>query len=291
MNGQTHEQYGKAAARLILTCGLAPSVEPYLREGRPDFLAACSMPDRATEVTLVGPGVADVTDVLGHNLNSFRHFQCVDRGYRWLGDDSLSIAAEVVAAAAAVAGLRMVAYDGGLKPPLSGLLRDSPLVGSLRHQPGATIGSFRFPSAGEEAGYWLTAARRWAADGNMTGWRRCAGYACHHVQDACAPHHSWGVLLYGHSAWEDALEVEWHRALAGIISTETVGSELAPAVRKEMEEITENRVSELCVANALWARRVFGEPRDLHDCAGDAALRVSVRAVAATVRALELMLP
>jgi len=288
-NGRTHEEIGKAAARLVLTCGLTPSAMSLLLEGRPDFIAACSLPDRVDEVACVLPGEGPQTVLLGHNLSSFRHFQVGERGYRWLADDSLSIGGALVAAAGAVIGAQIVEYRNGLRPPPTGLEGATPLERALLEQPGATVGTFRFPSAGEEADHYAQGARYWLANGSPDPARRCAGMVAHLVTDACCPPHGWGQILHGHAAFEDALEAQWHETLAEMIEAEQVADVLAPAVREELADIKATSIEDLCIENSLWTRRAFGEPRDMPECPGDVALRLSVRAVAATLRALELM--
>jgi len=55
------------------------------------------------------------------------------------------------------------------------------------------------------------------------------------------------------------------------------------------EDCGQGSIEELCEANAEWARRWFGAPGKLEECTGDAALAVSVRAVASSMAAINLM--
>lgn len=289
-NGRTHEAIGNAAIRLV-ACGLAPSVVPLLRGGHLDFLAACSMPDKVDEVAVMIPGEGPQTVVLGHNLSSCRHFQVGERGYRWIVDDSLSVAGELVAAAGVVCDAEIVEYHEGLRPPLTGLLTKTPLERALRRQPGFTVGTLLFPSAAEEAEHYAAGARHWLAEPepNLTAARICAAFATHHGQDTCEPHHGWGVLWYGHAAFEDELEARCHETLTEQVAYVTVQTVTAKAVREELESMQVSAITELCLDNSLWIRRVFGEPRNLDVCPGDMADRIFYRAIATTLRMLELM--
>jgi len=288
MNGPTHELYAKATALLILEHGFAPLARRWLLDGHPEFWTAASLPDQVHEVACDVPAEGLRTELLGHNLASFEHSQ---PGYRWTQDISLSLAGPLSAAIMAAADMRIVSQLADPQAPLAPLLRPSPMVAAAGVQVGKTLGFFEFPAASEGAQFFADAARSWAFDeDNGTGWRRCAGYALHFVQDACVPHHAWGALFYGHQAWEDALELAWARLWVDTVNGGLVGSELAPAVASELQDLEgAASVAEVCQVNAAWACHRFGQPHDLPECPGDVALRVSVRAIAASIRTCEMM--
>jgi hypothetical protein len=290
VNGATHEQYAKVTAHLVRARGGV--LGDLLRDGRNEFVTAASLPDRVHEVACSVPGGGARVELFGHGLSSCEHFQReVQAGYRWMEDGSLSVVGAPSAAMTAAAGMRIAVHDEDPRPPLTPLWRPTPMALALRAQPGRALGFFEFPSAGAVADFYAAAAQSWARDeGNAVGWRRCAGYALHFVQDACVPHHAWGVLLYGHASWEDELQAAWHRVLVDTVEGDLVDSTLAPAVASELRGLQGLRhVSEVCEANAAWSRARFGAPHDLPECPGGVALRVSVRAIAASIRACELM--
>lgn len=283
MNGNTHQDYAKTVARLVLTSELAPDVRPYLVDHRDQFVDAASMPDRVAEVACSGKTV-----LLDHNLSSFEHFQ---PGYRWDRDPSLSVAGLLTGAVAAVAGMRITANPDGERPPLTGLLELTPMQRAALGQPGVTLGAFHFPSASEGADHFASGARHWRGERNFAGWRRCAGYALHFVQDACVPHHVWGALLLGHAQWEVQLEASWRETMRETIQDSGIfQATVARAVRAALVELDECRtVGELCEANAAATVARFGEPHDLVECPGNDALAVSIRAIASSLRACQLM--
>lgn len=317
LNGATHVAYGKTVARLIVAHGFAPAAARFLTtpEERAPFIEACALPDLVHEVACNLPGAGPQTDLLGHGLSSFQHFQIFQRGYRWHDDPSLSLGdtAEAVAgllaalaplpglglvadlasaasALARIAGLRISVSDSEPQPPVTGLLRDAPMRAALAQQPGFSIGTFCFPSAASGASFYGLASRRWADQGVATGWRRCAGYALHLVQDSCVPHHAWGVLLFGHADWEDALQAAWHETLTEVLEANLFEATIAKTVACDLTDVAGClSLAELCEANAAWAVTRFGTAHHLEECPGDVALRVSIRAIAASVHACQLM--
>jgi hypothetical protein len=319
LNGYTHEEYAKAVARLIVSHGFAPGAARFLQEDRSEFIEAASLPDRVDEVACAVPGHGRVTSLLGHGMSSFEHFQAFQRGYRWVDDPSLSlgVAAEVAAkvlaalvpipglglvagavadlastssALAKVGGFRISVNDSGIRPPLVDFVRDTPMRLAVAQQPGWSLGTFCFPSAASVASFYALAAQRWALVGSPTGWRSCAGYAVHLVQDCCVPHHAWGALLMGHSEFENNLQDAWHQTFAEVLEANLFASTIARAVEIELARMTSCcLVADLCEANAAWSVAKFGEAHELAECPGNVALAVSIRAVASSVRACELM--
>jgi hypothetical protein len=319
MNSYTHEEYAKATARLILSDGFAPAAKRFLLEGHPQFTDSAALPDLVHEVALVVPGRPPFTELLRHGLSSFQHFQIYQRGYRWQDDPSLALGgtAETIAkvigalaplpglgiligavadpqaatgALARVAGLRLTISESDPRPPFTGLSGATPMRDALAQQPGFPIGSFYFPSAASGCAFYARAAVHWASVGDLVNWRICAGYVMHLLQDCCAPHHVWGVLLFGHAEWEDAMQAAWHEVLAEVLADRSFGEHIGKAVRNELQFLTGiTSVAELCEVNAAWTATRFGSAQELSECPGNVALRVSVRAVAASVRACEMM--
>lgn len=292
MNGPTHSSYCWTAAVLIDSLGLAPEAARFLRgTDHATFVRAGALPDQVCEVCCHVPGDGQVSELFAHPLAAFQHFLADGRGYRWLDDVSLPAVGRVAAAGAAnVADLYVTEGDKPPRPPLTGNLDDTPMHMAVAGQPDTEVGTFRFPSAAQVAEYWARGALSWAGQGNVQGWQNCAGYVCHLVQDCLVPHHAWGCLLYGHQPWEDQLQRAWHETITEVRDAGLIASELLPAVRDDLGILSHvGSVDALCSTNAAWARGYFGPPHDLPECPGDVALRVSVRAVAASIRACQLM--
>lgn len=287
MNSATHSDICKEAIRLVLAHGCAPAARDLLLTGHAEFFEAATLPDRITEIACRLVGGKVVTELWGRNLASLGHYQCVTRGYRFIDDASLSVCAEVIAAAAALSDAHIVPGDNTVPAPLSGLLEPSPIQLAVDRQRSVHLGGFCFPSAGEEAEYWCASVRHWLADGNLVAARRSAGMLAHYIADACIPHHAWGANLDGHEAFENDLEVQTRDELVSYEWTSTWHL-LANAVRSELADITATTVVDLCEEQAVWALRVFGERRWLDTVEDDKDVRLLVRALAATVRGLEI---
>jgi hypothetical protein len=292
VNGATHESYAKATARLVLAHGFAPAAVPLLSEKatRDQFLSASSMPDSVQEVSVRVPGDGEQTDLFEQNLSSLGHFQLEgDRGYLLTADSSLYVPG-AAAAALGMGRCRVSSSEDGIRPPLAGLLDERPIALACRAQDGETLGVFRFPSAAQGAEYFARGARYWLSEGNLAGARGCLGYACHFVHDVLVPHHAWGSILDGHQDWENAQEREWLRTIVKVqVDNNLFADTVGKSVRRELGAMTSVTVGDLCREGAAWARHKFGEPRHLDECTGDVALDVSIRAIAASVRALELV--
>jgi hypothetical protein len=296
VNAAVHESFAKASARLVLAHGFAPKAVPMLLADREQFWKAAAQPDDVQEVGIHVPGDGKQTDLLGQNPSSLGHFQREnDEGYLLSSDPSLYVGG-IAAELASLAHLRVLTNDGGTRPPLTGLLEDRPIVAACATQPGETIGKFLFPSCAAGADYFARGARRWIEDIALTaevrvaGARCCLGYALHFVHDSHVPHHAWGSLLGGHQEWEDAQEREWLRTLAKVQTDNQLFEEtVAKAVRRELAHMRTTTVGDLCREGAAWARGKFGDPRRLEECPGNVALDVSIVAIAASVRALEIV--
>jgi hypothetical protein len=186
-------------------------------------------------------------------------------GYRWNDDRSLGILEEL-----GDAGLHLArsTVDG----------TSAPMLAACADQPGAVLSDFRFPSASQMGSYWSTAP---------FGSPEC-GRALHMVQDACCPHHAWGALLWGHQEFEDELETEWdrHRRMLKLSGSDVT---FTGKVRSELAGISSATVGQLILSNAAWARDWFGQPHRLEECPWDSMLAVCIRAVASTMRAIQLM--
>lgn len=291
LNGATHESYHTAVLRLVRQ-GHAPLASEFLATGdaRAGFVDAASLPDRVAEVAVAVPGEGLRTEIAGHGFSSFQHFQLpTDIGYRWSSDDSLTLST-VTALASQIAHMRVVESRGGLRPPLADNTESSPIERAIAAQPSFAVGVFRFPSAAESASFYADAAKNWARAGNAAGFARCGGYALHFVQDACVPHHAWGVLFHGHCAWEDCLQVFWRETYEEVVQANLFATTIRLAVERELVDLGRlATVGSLVAANAQWARHHFGAPADLPECPRDEALRVSIRALATSVRALTIM--
>jgi hypothetical protein len=289
MNAPTHLSYAETVIRLVRGFGMAPFAKPFLSDHVDDFVQWAGMPDRVHEVAANVDG-AMVTQVGKHDFSSFEHFEVQGAGYEWARDPSLGVLGTLAGDLAKLAGLRLVAYGDLPRPPLGGLTMTTPMQEAAAKYGQAPVAEFIFPRAGIGAAFWVAVARRFALANDAEHWRRAAGYGLHFVEDSCVPHHSWGALLFGHADFENALEAQWRQTIDEVVTAGMLGTTIVPAVRAELADLEHVASPEaLCAANADWARRVYGQPHDLAACPGDVALRVSVRAIAASVLACELM--
>jgi hypothetical protein len=252
-NGAQHESLTRAA--LVL-----------LRRKRGEFstqmIHGSSAPDHAVDVFVHMPNGARVTSVLGREVTALQHFL---PGFCWQNDPSLSVLEEIGDLGAKV--LNMVVSGNSV-----------PMVRALRNQPRRTLCELRFPSAADVGGYHAA-----VADGDPY----IIGMACHMIQDCAQPHHATGRLLGGHQKWEDQAEQLWRQHVEMLMmAPEMIFDTLGAAVAKEQFSATS--VEELCEENAEWSRRWFAK-RDITECTINDALAISVRAVAATMRGIQLM--
>ena len=293
-----------------------------------EFVDAAAAPDRIRDTCLTLPSLPDLLNpfpdtysILGHNLSSFQHFECnrnnaqisqcvecnrTDKsaGYLWNEDASLTRPGEWATSELMEHLHTQVVCrpdPKGVQPPFVDTLA-SPMKACYETQKGKTLDGFEFPSASVMGGcYGDRASVAWRA-GDVAGWRGCAGFACHFVHDALVPHHVWGNLLHGHSDWEDQIEAFWKDHLRLLQSTdptgqlykdtlcEAVGEELDTILKHEDVTSVESLIRENAAYTTEWLtyRGVRGST-DLKDCPSNDALRICVRAVASSVRALMLM--
>jgi hypothetical protein len=287
----THESIAKEAIRLICAYGFVPGASRLfgVAQEREEFWQGCSAPDRFDDVALRLPGSGMQTQVMGKGLSPFQHFGT--GGYRWRSDVSLGLGGTISSELSNLAGMVVrLNPSGGARPPMSGILERSPMELAIAEQPGVCLGDFRFPSNADVSEFYGAAARNWIQHlDNPAGWRGCASVAAHAVADSCVPHHGWGVLLFGHADFEGDLITAWETCITGLHATGTIATELVPHVRAELAGISAKSLSDLCSENAAWSHRRWGEPHYLAECPGNDAIALGVRAIAVTVRAVELM--
>jgi hypothetical protein len=228
-------------------------------------VAASSAPDRANHV------MVDVPSRFG-SPSSLLHFQRRNgRGYGWRDDPSLGVLDEVGAAAMAIAHTTVACTSDSPQP----------LIVACATQAGAPLCDFLFPSAAEIGG--------WHADLPADDPRK--PWALHYLHDVLMEHHGWGALLFGHGAHEREMAREWVIYRTGLRLSGQQGLFTAcPAyVDAETECDGIATVRELIEANAAWSQRRFGDPRDMPECGPLDAIAVGCRAVASSVRALQLL--
>lgn len=235
-------------------------------------LVACHLariPEEHREALIRGAGHADYLedvacpvpfhDSFPGTWSALCHFQRPDgSGYRWADDRSLGALEELGNVALHLSG----AHVSGTSEPM----RAACLI-----QQGRVLSEFRFPSAARMA--------------SLGG-----GVALHLVQDTCCPHHGWNMLLWGHQEFEDALEVAWNKErFKGKVSSDprAFGAMLRKLV--DAENITAHTVGDICRDNAAWSAYYFGKPHRLEECSWDLALPICARAIASTMRAIEIM--
>jgi hypothetical protein len=235
-------------------------------------LRLADLPSDQREAVIKGAATADKLpdvrcsvpfhDIFPGTWSAFCHFE---PGYRWADDRSLGLLEEL--------------GDAGLHLARSTVTGTSaPMLAACASQPGAVLSDFRFPSAAEMGAHW--SAYPFGSDES--------GRALHMVQDSCCPHHACGTLLWGHQDFEDGLENEWNRHRC-MLKTSGSDAPFTGAVRVELAGISCATVGQLIQANAAWTREWFGQPHRLEECPWDSMLSICVRAVAATMRAIQLM--
>jgi hypothetical protein len=188
-------------------------------------------------------------------------------GYYWDADKSLGALEAIGDFLAAIT-----------RVPVTG--SSMPMRLACAAQPHASICDFRFPSAATMASHWST----------FPAISEESGRACHMVQDACCPHHVWGMLLWGHQEFEDALEIVWNQQRA-MGETASDPKAFGHMLRKlvDAEKVTGKTVDAIIKENAAWALDYFGKPHRLEECPWNVALPVCARAIDSTMRALEIM--
>lgn len=288
MNGSTHSAFARILANLATYHGLAPRAHDLLLADRDLFARSTVLPDNVIDVAIRMPVGELATEILGHATAPLCHFE---PGYDWGKDPSLSVAGALVDAAAHLCGATVELRGDGLRPPQVPMAELCPFAHSLALQSHREVTHFRFPSASQMAAFYGRGARLWLADRNVPGWLGCAGYALHLVQDCCIPHHARGALLAGHTAFENRLEQHFEQDFGD--GTGDVNPDLIAAVRRDLLAVQDCRtVAELCIRCAGWSRAKWPDLDALGNPDNDvsiAALAICTRALAASVRAIELM--
>lgn len=244
-------------------------------------LVACHLdgiPRAQAEPLIQGAEKADYVDDVACSIpfrdefpgtwSALCHFQRPDgSGYYWDADRSLG----------ALEDLGDLALHVARAPVLGSSL---PMRAACAAQPSAGLSDFRFPSAAQMGSHWST----------FPAFSEEAGRALHMLQDACLPHHVWGCLLWGHQEFEDALEGLWfqHREMLHLAGdSKAAAADFIMAVRVEC--IAASTVESLIKENAAWALRWFGQMVRREECAITDCLAICVRAVASTMRAIDIM--
>lgn len=260
MNGHHHESLTRKACEALRIP----------QEQADPLIAASSAPDHLSDVLCRVPFEAPEPHLFGRQLTSLLHFQLPKgEGYCWQGDASLSVLEGI--------------GDLGMRVTRMTVLGTSvPMLRACSEQPGTALCDFRFPSAARVGGFYAVASR------DTPAWM---GFALHFVQDACVPHHAWGVLRFGHQDHENEQEKEWGHYVQALRNASQPGMlELCPIYVEAMEACRRIGSIELLIeANAEWSRARFGEPHDFPECSPLDAIAIGCRAVAATIRAINLM--
>lgn len=237
----------------------------YPRARSRQLISGSSAPDFSVDVFCHVPFEGEESHLLDRNLTSLQHFQRLgDEGYLWREDESLRPWQEL--GELGMRAVRMV-VDGA----------SVPVMRACERQRGVALCDFRFPSASAVADYW-------------SQFMDMAGQVLHFVQDACVPHHAWGVLRWGHVEWEAAAADEWAKHLRMLAMANEPGlirETLGKAVTAE--RFSARTIAGLVRENAAWSVSRFGNARDLPECGPIDALAVSVRAVGTSMLALRLM--
>jgi len=325
MNQDHHRQYAIDAVRVAAALSGTDVVPPGFgkillatlgsKSTFGDFVEAAAAPDRIRDTCLTVPSLPgpinpfpDTYAFLGHNLASFQHFECtrngLSSGYLWNEDASLTLPGEwATAELMEYLHTHVVCQQDpkGEKQPFPGN-GSSPMSVCYEAQKGKTLDAFEFPSA-SSMGDWYgeRSLDAWKA-GYFSDWRRGAGFALHFVHDALVPHHVWGNLLHGHSEWENQIEAFWKEHLRLLQSTDptgqlyqdtvckAVGDELGDILKQERDKSVAGLIRANAAYTTEWlAYKGLTGSAHLKVCASNDALRICIRAVAASVRALMLM--
>lgn len=255
MNADQHEDFARIALHL----------SGYDEKTCLAFVRGCKEADHLDDVACSFP----LHDEFPATLSALCHFQRPDGiGYYWDRDKSLGTLRELIGDAALhLAGSKV----SGTSAPMRLACAD---------QPGAVLSDFRFPSVALYGSHWSTFPHLSEENGR----------ACHLVQDSCIPHHAWGVLLWGHQEFEDALEALWdqHRVMLKA-SSDPKASEREFCQLVRSIDCRAATVEELIKSNAAWSLEWFGQPHRQEECSISDCLAVCSRAVAATMRAMQIM--
>jgi hypothetical protein len=303
MNAEHHEQIvldtlkglrllGDARKPIIAA---ALSERAYCRE----LLQAASAPDRLREVSI--PAVKTFGDehvFAGNNAASFCHFEAYTpgaasprpgplNGYCWIEDIGTSWASATLLKVMDTAP-EYSPENFGERAPGYPLITPMGIAASM--QPKSKLAYYRFPSATAMAEHFATLARRYWRQKDYANWRLCVGYVLHFLADVCVPHHIWGTLFLGHSDWEKECEAHWlkHQQMLRLAEQDEYLNSVLPAIDAEIPKNVDS-ILELMKVTVLKTRIRFGTPRDIEECPLNNAMRVSVTAIAASVKAIEIL--
>lgn len=272
-----------------------------------ELFQAASAPDRLRDIRIPLLGsLGDSYEFAGKNLEAFTHFlpERSERpgtirspstvpplaGYCWRKDPGAPTAATL---AFALLDLPVEYRPENFGERAPGYDAATPMAKAVFAQSGAELGRFMFPSLEEMANYYAGQARLAWARGDFSTWRRCVGYVLHYLADACVPHHVWGTLFLGHQAWENMCERFWleHVNRIKIATGEAHGQLYADTVGKAVScvKFKADNIADLIDEVADCTRARFGNQRELSECSNSEALVASVWAIAASVKALEIL--
>jgi hypothetical protein len=203
------------------------------------------------------------------NKSALCHFQRKDgSGYLWFADPSLGALSPIGEVAMQMARARV-----------SG--KSEPMQAACLIQQGYTLDGFRFPSLSRMGAHH-------AKSKDPRSW----GLACHMIQDACMRPHVVGELMRGHQELEDDSEATWdqHRSeLQTPGQRKELEALFCEQVRTELAGIAAPTVEDLIRANASWTLQRFGNHLELEDWTVTDHIAVGIRAVASTMRGLQIM--
>lgn len=250
MNGSHHRDLTDCACHLA---GIPEDQRVQLVEGasKADYLedVRCSVPFH---------------DLFPGTWSAFCHFE---PGYLWDADKSLCALESLGEAGVHLARSKVTGTS-------------APMLRACQEQPDAILTDFRFPLASRMGSWWSTFPALSVENGR----------ALHMAQDACVPHHAWGCLLWGHQEFENELEDRWdnHRVmLEACDDPKAAKHDFCELVRSVGCKAA--TVEQLIKDNADWARTWFGQAHRREECGVDDMLAVCVRAVASSIRAIEIM--
>lgn len=253
MNGIHHQDMTRA------TCELMGISSPLM-------VVASSTPDTFNDVVVSVHEHSPESNLLGHQLTSLQHFE---PGYCWKDDVSLGPVETL-----GDLGMRMSHMYVSVPPNTP---EDKPISVAVKNQPKTPLSEFKFPSAS------LSGSFCKSKDPTLIG------QLLHFVQDACVPHHAWGVLWFGHQEWEDDIQNQWlqHRKMISMsgdpdLLKDTFGKEVT-------KEVFPDSLEDLIKSNADWARKRFGKPHKMAECKMTDMLAVNIRAVAASMMVIRIL--
>lgn len=228
---------------------------------RKQYILECALPDRGNHIKIrMGYGIRDLTGIpaLG-KFSSFEHF-AIPRGH--IEDNDYRIEGYCMA-----------------KDESLGELDDwASMTITIRDIDHGPLNRCMFPSA------LISAYAK----------RSSAGWAAHFLQDSCCWHHVMGVLLWGHSPWEQKLWNHYHRWIHrnGELDIER----LVPYVIGQLDDsmLTGDRtIADIIAANVTWIRGYMQhdtrrEQAMEGEITAEVARGICARALAATIAGIAL---